>query len=419
MAAHPGYSLPTTLRALSTTRSRSTTAAPLPEQCGLLWVSNSPGAPTGYGNQTALFTRRLHQAGYRVVIAAFYGREAFLSLNPDGILELPRLRDAYMNDIIVAHLAFCRSHYPQVARWLVWTLVDPFVFEAAVFGALPWAAWAPEDCSPLKPGNAAVLQHCRWPVAVSRFGETQLQTAGLNPRYIPHAYDPALYFPLSARPAARARLSAEWGVELLDKFLVVNVSANKGYPSRKNFDGLLQSFALFSHSHADALLYLHTETEGIWQGEKVRQIAASYGLAEKVIFPQQYRYVMSLYGAEYLNAVYNAADVMLHLALGEGFGLPVLEAQAAGCPVIVTDFSALPELCFGGWRVPALPFGLHSPSRWALPLVPEAVKALEDAYQRAPQRRQQAIQGAQAYQIERVLATSMQPALASMFSELP
>ena len=49
--------------------------------------------------------------------------------------------------------------------------------------------------------------------------------------------------------------------------------------------------------------------------------------------------------------VYSSLDVLLNPAMGEGFGLPVLEAQACGVPAIVTDFTAMSEVCGAGWKV--------------------------------------------------------------------
>ena len=44
-----------------------------------------------------------------------------------------------------------------------------------------------------------------------------------------------------------------------------------------------------------------------------------------------------------LQAIYQMAEVMVYPSFFEGFGLPVLEAQASGCPVITSDISSLPE----------------------------------------------------------------------------
>ncbi len=42
--------------------------------------------------------------------------------------------------------------------------------------------------------------------------------------------------------------------------------------------------------------------------------------------------------------LYNACDLFLHTSLHEGFGLPVLEAMASGCPVISSNSASLPEI---------------------------------------------------------------------------
>lgn len=43
-------------------------------------------------------------------------------------------------------------------------------------------------------------------------------------------------------------------------------------------------------------------------------------------------------------AIYNLAKVLLFSSFYEGFGLPILEAQACGCPVITSNISSMPEV---------------------------------------------------------------------------
>ena len=45
-----------------------------------------------------------------------------------------------------------------------------------------------------------------------------------------------------------------------------------------------------------------------------------------------------------LNALYNAARIVLHPSYHEGFGLPLLEAMQVGTPIVTLGVSAMPEI---------------------------------------------------------------------------
>jgi glycosyltransferase involved in cell wall biosynthesis len=47
---------------------------------------------------------------------------------------------------------------------------------------------------------------------------------------------------------------------------------------------------------------------------------------------------------EEMSALYQTADFLIFPSLFEGFGLPILEAMAARCPVICANSTALPEI---------------------------------------------------------------------------
>ena len=49
--------------------------------------------------------------------------------------------------------------------------------------------------------------------------------------------------------------------------------------------------------------------------------------------------------------LYSSASVLLHPSLCEGFGIPVAEAMACGCPVITSNLSAMPEVAGGAARL--------------------------------------------------------------------
>ncbi len=47
---------------------------------------------------------------------------------------------------------------------------------------------------------------------------------------------------------------------------------------------------------------------------------------------------------EQLHALYNTASVFIYPSLFEGFGLPIIEAMASGCPVVTSNISSMPEI---------------------------------------------------------------------------
>ncbi|HUW14193.1 MAG TPA: glycosyltransferase, partial [Anaerolineae bacterium] len=46
--------------------------------------------------------------------------------------------------------------------------------------------------------------------------------------------------------------------------------------------------------------------------------------------------------------IYNCFDVLLSPSQAEGFGLPILEAQACGKPVVTLNTTSMPEIIFAG-----------------------------------------------------------------------
>ena len=46
-----------------------------------------------------------------------------------------------------------------------------------------------------------------------------------------------------------------------------------------------------------------------------------------------------------MNELYNGAFALLYLSTYEGFGIPCLEAQRAGCPIVACNTSSIPEVC--------------------------------------------------------------------------
>ena len=69
----------------------------------------------------------------------------------------------------------------------------------------------------------------------------------------------------------------------------------------------------------------------------LQQLVKEQGIAEQTVFT-------GLVSDPQLVALYQQASAFVFPSLYEGFGFPVLEAMACGCPVITSSTSSLPEV---------------------------------------------------------------------------
>jgi glycosyltransferase involved in cell wall biosynthesis len=104
---------------------------------------------------------------------------------------------------------------------------------------------------------------------------------------------------------------------------------------RKNMIRLLQAFASLRQAGFCYQL-IHAGPHG-WLFEDVLAEVERLGLHDAVRF-------LGRVPLEDLVRLYNAASAFVYPSLYEGFGIPVLEAMACGCPVITSNISSLPEV---------------------------------------------------------------------------
>lgn len=377
----------------------------------ILWHSNAPYANTGYGNQTALFANRLADSGHEMLVSCFYGLNG-TSLNLGKLRLLPGSKDAYGNDMLFAH-----KEYYGIDLTLI--LCDAWVYNPSMLRSLGNAyIWAPVDHDPVPPAVVNSVEAARGVIAMSKFGKRQFEAAGLTAYYVPHGVDSKV-FTKQEQSVARKALDIADG-----KFMAGMVLANKGAPSRKAFDQQIRAFAAFHKRHPDSLLYLHTDMIG-HNGENIDRIIELAGLPRSaVITVSGYKYLNGMFGDDYMNTIYNALDVVMNATRGEGFGIPIMEAQMCGTPVIVTDATAMSELAHPeqSWKVPYVDKVFTAQDSYQF--IP-SVKAIEDALEAAYQRKKantvdrDAIrQWAMAYDADTVFEKYMLPTIAAIQQEL-
>lgn len=374
--------------------------------------SNSPNSPTGYGVATAHLARSLKAAGHEVAISAYYGQPTGLG-EWEGIPVLPAAGESYGNDILHEHALRWFNGDP-LGGWII-PIMDVFglIPSAEMLSQFNVAAWTPVDHFPLPSGCLEFFKKSgAVPIAMSRWGEDLLRKSGLDPLYAPLTVDTDVFKPLDDAKTV-------CGLDG-DRFVVMINGMNKGWHfHRKGYPEAFWAFGQFAKDHPDALLYVHAEQLGGHAGGiNLIDLAVHAGIPEHQIkFCDQYAYRCGFIPQEHLVATYSAADVLLAPSRGEGFGIPLIEAQACGTPVIVTDFSAQPELVGAGWKVFGFPEWDAAQTATTIKAdIPALIDALEQSYTErgSVENRAAAIAKAAEYDTAKVFDECWVPILAEL-----
>lgn len=333
----------------------------------ILWSSNAPWTPTGYGVQAQYIVPRLIRAGHELAIAAWDGLH-WGRLEMGGVTVYPGGYEPFGRDVI-------GHHAEDFGADLVVSLHDiwPLSLDYRQRLGRPWAPWFPIDHEPVSEFVIERALTAEYPMTYSKQGQEALARVGVPSLYMPFGIDTEIF-----QPDDRAEARAAMGLD--DGFLAVIVGANLGHPSRKAFPEQMDAFARFAkrHPELDARLYIHADPDKkTGSGLDLWALARVLGIAGRVMFPDRYQYLIGFANPR-MAQIYQAADVLLAATMAEGFGLPILEAQACGVPVVTTNWASMPELTrFGVVADPVQRFWIRINAWYAVPGVDNILQALE------------------------------------------
>ncbi len=379
----------------------------------ILWLSNPPWVGSGYGEQSALFIPRLQAMGHEVGVVANFGLQG-VTQEWNGITVYPA-DNQWGNKTTPTYV----KHF---GADLVVALCDAWVLKPGEWAdGLKMSIWAPIDHKPVPPMVFATLNHeSIRPISMSHFGDDEMRKLGLDPCYVPHGIDTSVFKP---QPEAKDAVRDELGIPR-DVFLVGMVAANKGNPSvpRKSFPQAFHAFSQFAKDHDDAWMYVHTDaTPSGGGGISLDKLAVATNCpAGRVRFPPEEAWHLGM-PQTVVAALYSAFDVLLNPSMGEGFGIPVLEAQACGVPVIASNHSAMVELTQAGWLVDGDPWWDSLQESFAfVPSIASIQTALVAAYESRSDLdlRAAGVAFAQAYDADTVAETYWKPALEKLAAPL-
>ncbi len=131
-----------------------------------------------------------------------------------------------------------------------------------------------------------------------------------------------------APEVARAHLSRLPGLDL-DRPFALHVGSNL---RMKNRAGVLRIFARAQKEWPGQMVFAGQKLT-----PELRSLGKELSLAERIVEVEEVP-------NELLEALYSSALVLLYPSRFEGFGWPIIEAQACGCPVICSDREPMSEV---------------------------------------------------------------------------
>ena len=144
----------------------------------------------------------------------------------------------------------------------------------------------------------------------------------------------ALNFDYRPLPASEAIITLKSRAGLNSELpFVLHVGSNQ---RRKNRDAVVRIFARTKEKWPGRLVFA-----GQRLNDELKDLARQLGVLDRIIEIENP-------GGEVLRALYNGATALLFPSRFEGFGWPIMEAQACGCPVLCSNTGPLPEAAGDG-----------------------------------------------------------------------
>jgi len=131
---------------------------------------------------------------------------------------------------------------------------------------------------------------------------------------------------------ARARLAAVTALPVGSEYVLAVGSNHR----RKNREAALHAVAGIQASWAGRVVFA-----GEALGPELRSLGQRLGITDRIVEVESP-------SNELLEALYNGALALVFPSRFEGFGWPLIEAQACGCPVICSSAEPLPEVAGAG-----------------------------------------------------------------------
>ncbi|MGG7209096.1 glycosyltransferase family 4 protein [Clostridium baratii] len=179
-----------------------------------------------------------------------------------------------------------------------------------------------------------ILKNCDGIITVSEFSKKDISEEFNYPLdkifVTPLAAEP-IYKPMS-KCSCKQKLKVKYGLTS-DFILYVG-----GFSPRKNILGLIEAFALIPKIERKTTKLVIIGKKGPSYDIYLKR-ARQLKIEKDIIFT-------GFVPLEDLPIFYNASEMLVYPSFYEGFGLPPIEAMACGTPVITSNVTSIPEVCY-------------------------------------------------------------------------
>ena len=316
----------------------------------IVWVTNSPTTPTGFGQQSKLMIEELQSRGHECVVIC---RPHTNATDICEEVHTEQYRWEYVDQQISRiqpDVVICFEGHKLLLN-LMGMRITPA--NCPVYFWYPFEGLAVPDYmeEPFKGVPSHQIVH------LSNFAADLWQ----GQTVIPHTHHPS-YKKLDVD---KVQLRKKWARKLQQPLLestllLFNINRNFFH---KGWDDLFGILKQVRDAGIDAQLLCHTkktfnESQG---GFDLPKLARLYGVEENILFSE------NTLTPDELNELYNMADVQVDPTHGEGCGLTILEAKAAGTPQILSNHTTMPEIAADDIRIEPASITYRMGTLWAQP----------------------------------------------------
>jgi len=338
--------------------------------------------PSGFGRIGNEVTTRLAQRGYNLFgLSMMWGGYPMNPL-PYDVVPAPGPDWPKIAGIIAERkpdVVVCCQDFPYAQHLFHASRLD--------WSTMQFMIVTPVDGTPVHPAWLDMMDMADSTLVISGFGVEGLRLQGKRAELLPPGINGHEFYP--AKDGEVAALREKLGIDL-KSFVMGMFAMNHG---RKCISKTVEVFAEFARDKPDAVLYLDMDAASPagWNIPSLCRSMDPSGQALRLGQNVRFKQDAVAAGVVDLRERYLLCDMNSVVSHREGFGLPLIEAQACGIVAMALDWCSGPEIVGEGRgclvrRMDYLEHGTWGNARDAFPDVQNWLGQLNRMYENPPER---------------------------------